>query len=116
MPVNEINPVNNAINIISEPAVTEALQPGQESTPAVQLSTEQNKPASIDSVTIGNKPVNAAKKNPNQESSSLVITQSAVSHVIEEYNFKGELLLTFVDHNNNAIYKIPSVSTHKENI
>lgn len=110
MEASAIASVNQALNAKSGSSADIALITVKRKS---QPPTELNKPVSGDNVTISNRPVNTMVQNAKQESANLSDRQSASSHVIEEYNSKGKLLLTFVDHQNNFIYQIPTVLAAK---
>ena len=74
----------------------------------VNKSSAQSQPANANSVTISNKPAMTPGQHPNQEKNDKTNRRSASSHVIKEYNAKGELLYKFVDHKNHFIYQIHS--------
>jgi len=111
MQVDEIKSGVPAINMKTEHAVISADQAAKEnSSPVLQKANQAQQPAVVDSVVLSNKPADAAKQNPGpiKESNGKKKTPSATSHVIEEYNARGELRIKFVDNKNNIIYQIPS--------
>jgi hypothetical protein len=111
MQVNEINTSNQALNVASDSSAVSAPQGVKDNTAApVQNKADQNlRPAVADTVVLSNKPAGLLKQqNSAKETNNQNKTESASSHVIEEYNAKGELRVKFVDNKNNIIYQIPS--------
>jgi len=106
MQVNEITSAA-ALNVKPETVTNSVALANMENSTHVQPKVAQS-PVSTDSVVLSNIPVSAAKQSPNKEINNQKKTQLATSHVIEEYNAKGELRVKFVDNKNNVIYQIPS--------
>jgi hypothetical protein len=65
-----------------------------------------------DSVDISNEAA-GTNQDANKTSISKKAPIAAMSHVVEEYNNKGELRIKFEDSKNNVIYQIPSAMVAK---
>ena len=116
MQINEIQSGAHNINVKPDPAVLSAEQAANENASAVmQKANKAQQPSAVDSVVLNNKPApaTALKQNTSKENINQKKAPAATSHVIEEYNAKGELRIKFVDNKNNIIYQIPSEMVSK---
>jgi hypothetical protein len=106
MQANAMASVNQTLNTKSVFAADIAFLTVNRNSLLAKKSSAQNRSANVDFVTISNDPAIITQQTQNQEKTNPSTRQGSTSHVIEEYNAKGELLLIFVDHKNNVIYQM----------